>query len=107
MTPGTTMLRHACAAGVFLALASAVAAAPARAQKLPPAGAESCTGCHALHPGDGGSLPSLHGLKAADITAAMLDYRNDKRQPTIMNRLAKGFSEDEIKAISEWLESQP
>ena len=100
-----SVLRRATALGVFMALAET--AVPARAQKLPPAGAESCAGCHSARQGVSEPLPSLHGIEAADITAAMLDYRNDQRQPTIMNRIAKGFSEDEIKVISKWLETQP
>ncbi|MBY0612597.1 MAG: cytochrome C [Beijerinckiaceae bacterium] len=100
-------LRRVGAASAALALAGALAGTPASAQALPQPGAESCGGCHSTHGGAGAPMPSLHGLKAADITAAMLDYRSDRRQPTIMNRIAKGFSEDEIKAISNWLERQP
>lgn len=100
-------LRRVGAAGAALAFAIALAGTPVGAQVLPPPGAESCGGCHSAHGGAGSPMPSLHGLKAADITAAMLDYRSDKRQPTIMNRIAKGFTDEEIRAISEWLEKQP
>ena len=70
-----------------------------------PSGAVACGGCHA---GSGaGGIPSLNGLKSNEISAAMLDYKADRRAPTIMNRIARGFSEGEIKAIAEWLEAHP
>ena len=89
-------------AGAVAGLAGAQTAAQTAAA---PPGAIACGGCHA---GSGaGGIPSLNGLKSAEISAAMLDYKADRRAPTIMNRIAKGFSEGEIKAIADWLEAHP
>ena len=44
--------------------------------------------------------------RAADILAAMLAYRSGQRPGTIMDRIAKGFTDDEIKAIADWYGAQ-
>ena len=76
-----------------------------QAQSLPdvsaaPPGASSCLGCHGAQPT---SLPSLSNLSASDIETAMEQYRSGAREATLMNRIAKGFTPDESKAIARWL----
>jgi cytochrome c553 len=66
----------------------------------PPAGATACLGCHAGAPN---AMPSLKGLSASDIDAAMRAFRTGSREATVMDRIAKGFTEAETKAISAWL----
>lgn len=78
---------------------------PAGAQSPPPAGAASCSGCHAA-PRVASPVPSLAGRDPKDIVAAMHEYRSGRREATIMNRIAKGFSDDEIEAIAAWLGQQ-
>lgn len=58
----------------------------------------SCRNCHS---GSGMAIPSLNRLSAAQIEQALLDFQSDRRQSTVMGRLAKGFSEQEIRAIAE------
>lgn len=65
-----------------------------------PAGASACLGCHGAQPT---SLPSLANLTAADIDTAMEQFRTGAREATLMNRIAKGFTPDESKAIAAWL----
>lgn len=83
-------------------LAALVASVPARADAPP--GATACTGCHgpvAL----GSTIPSLDGHAATDIVAQMQAFRAGERPATVMDRIAKGFSEEETRAIAEWLAS--
>jgi sulfide dehydrogenase cytochrome subunit len=49
----------------------------------------------------------LAGQNAAAITAAMQDFRSGKRPATVMDRIAKGFSDDEVKAIAAWYGALP
>lgn len=73
-----------------------------------PRGASSCIGCHAARPGIEDALPSLKGRKASEVTEAMLAFRQDRKPATVMNRIAKGFSDAEIAAIADWFaEQQP
>ncbi|MEA2840606.1 MAG: hypothetical protein QOF41_1936 [Methylobacteriaceae bacterium] len=37
----------------------------------------------------------------------MQDFRSGKREATIMTRIAKGFSDEETRAIAVWLSAQP
>ncbi|HEY8581135.1 MAG TPA: hypothetical protein VIL72_14705, partial [Beijerinckiaceae bacterium] len=69
----------------------------------PPPGATSCTGCHGA---PGGALPSLQGQSAEAISGAMAAFRSGERPATLMNRIAKGFSDEESRAIGVWLAAQ-
>jgi cytochrome c553 len=93
--------------GTVLALALALLPAPAGAgaASLAPAGVAACTGCHPASGGDP-ALPRLGGRSAADIVAAMDAFRSGKRPATVMDRIAKGFSGDEIAAIAAWYAAQ-
>ena len=87
-------------AATLLALTGAALAADI------PAGAAACSGCHPAKPGVDTPVPRLVGRPAAQIVAAMDDFRAGKRAATIMDRVAKGFTEDEIKAIAAWFAAQ-
>jgi cytochrome c553 len=84
--------------GAALLLLAAPAAADA-----PPPGASSCSGCHAMPVREGAAIPSLAGLDAGRIAAALLAYRRGEGAPTVMNRIARGFTEAEIRAIADWI----
>jgi cytochrome subunit of sulfide dehydrogenase len=79
-----------------------LAASPAAAQEPRPPGAASCTGCHVSAEAAPISIPPITGLPAEAITEAMLAYKAGERSPTVMGRIAKGFSDDEIRAIAAW-----
>jgi cytochrome subunit of sulfide dehydrogenase len=90
--------------GSVLALALLAAAAPRAAE--PPPGASSCSGCHpAIAKGDT-PVPPIQGRDPAEIVAAMQAFRSGERPSTVMGRIAKGFSDDEIQAIAAWLAAQ-
>jgi cytochrome c553 len=81
-------------AGLLLLLLAGPAAAAA------PPGASSCSGCHGP---PGGAVPSLSGHSAEEIAASLAAFRAGTRPATVMNRIAKGFSEGESRAIAEWI----
>jgi len=83
----------------FVAVAVAFSG-PATAQGAP-SGAVSCSGCHAPA-GSSGPVASLAGRPAEEIVTALLQYRSGERTATVMDRIAKGFTDDEIRAIAEW-----
>ncbi len=41
------------------------------------------------------------------MVAAMQAFRTGQRPATVMDRIARGFSDDEIKAIAAWFSAQP
>jgi cytochrome c553 len=80
--------------------------APALAAEAPP-GAASCSGCHAAKANADTLVRRLAGQDATAMVAAMQAFRAGQRPATVMNRIAKGFSDDEIKAIAAWFAAQP
>ena len=97
------MFRHAIAGSALLvALARPASAAAADA----PPGASSCSGCHAPSAAVQTPVPRLVGRPAAEIVTAMQAFRTRQRQATVMDRIAKGFSESEIASIAAWYAAQ-
>jgi len=92
---------------VILGIAAiAASSAPVLAASLPPPGAASCSGCHSAGATSASSVLRLYGRDAGDITTAMAGFRDGSRPATVMNRIAKGFSDDELRAIAAWLAAQ-
>jgi sulfide dehydrogenase cytochrome subunit len=81
---------------------AAAAAAPA----VPPPGAASCSGCHATSAKIETSVPRIAGRNPAEIVAAMAAFRSGQKPATVMDRIAKGFTDAEIGAIADWLGAQ-
>jgi cytochrome c553 len=79
---------------------------PALAASAPPPGAASCSGCHAVHGAASSTIPHIHGRDAAEIMEAMTAFHNGTRPATVMTRIAKGFSDDELRLIAAWLAEQ-
>ena len=71
-----------------------------------PAGAMSCSGCHAMGKGVDSAVPRLNGRPAAEIATAMHDFQKGERAPTVMGRIAKGYSDAEIDALAQWFAAQ-
>jgi len=95
-------VRGALAAAIGCVLVAA--AAVARAE--PPAGAAACSGCHPASARVTSPVPRLNGLDQARIVRAMEDFRSGNRPATVMDRIARGFTDDEIQAIAAWYASQ-
>jgi cytochrome subunit of sulfide dehydrogenase len=90
-------------AAVVVVLASI---ATAFAASEPPVGATSCSGCHPANAGVQSPVPPLAGKTAAEIVAQMQAFRAGQRSATVMDRIAKGFSDAEVEAIAVWYAQQ-
>jgi sulfide dehydrogenase cytochrome subunit len=90
-----------------LAIAMAVAwSPPLLAASEPPPGAASCSGCHSSKAAAGSPVARLYGRDAGDIMTAMTGFRDGSLPATVMNRISKGFTDDELRAIAAWLAAQ-
>jgi sulfide dehydrogenase cytochrome subunit len=87
-----------------IGLGSIVAALVASAE--PPAGAVSCSGCHPTSSRVTSPVPRLLGLDRAAIVRAMQEFRSGQRAATVMDRIAKGFTDEEVQALAAWYASQ-
>jgi cytochrome c553 len=87
-----------------IGLASVAAATVASAE--PPAGAAACTGCHPASTHVTSPVPRLAGRDPATIVRALQEFRSGQRAGTVMDRIAKGFTDAEIQAIAAWWAAQ-
>jgi cytochrome c553 len=97
----TTSIRAAA-----IAVTMGAVTVPATAASAPPPGATACSGCHGLRDNASSVLPGIYGRDPQEIVTAMAAFHDGTRPATVMNRIAKGFSEDEIRAIAAWLATQ-
>lgn len=80
----------------------APAALPAMAAAAPAVLANSCNSCHGV---DGKGLanskvPAINGRPAVELVTVLKAFKADQVTVTIMNRLAKGYTDAEIDLIA-------
>lgn len=85
---------------VSLALTSPLPAADAPPNVL------SCSGCHPPNRGADTTVSQLAGRNPGTIVETMAGFKSGRLPSTVMGRIAKGFSEDEIKAMAGWYGGQ-
>jgi len=79
----------------FLVSAFAYAGGPSGAGLI-----NTCFSCHGTDGHSAGAMPSIAGKDSDYIEGRLLDYREGRRQGTVMNRIAKGFSDEEIRRLA-------
>ena len=52
-------------------------------------------------------MQPLAGRPAEEIVAAMQTFRTGERSATVMDRIARGFTDEETRAIAAWVSRQP
>ena len=97
---------------VFMAGATQVLAGPSAAMM-----ANTCAGCHGTNGQSAGpASPNLAGMSASYFIDSMTYFKNlpkdqehaeDARPATIMNRIAKGYTDEQIEAMAEHFASLP
>ena len=68
--------------------------------------AATCAACHGTDGRGGAGVPSLAGRDKDEIVRAMRAFRDGKRPSTVMQQLAKGYSDAEIEAAAAYFASQ-
>jgi sulfide dehydrogenase cytochrome subunit len=66
-----------------------------------------CNGCH----GSGGvsqgaGIPTIAGMNAEYMAEAMVQFKEGRRSATIMNRIAKGYRDYELRKIARYFSSK-
>ncbi len=89
------------AAGLMLAPVVSDAAELSRGQML----SISCAGCHGTDGKSPGSIPSIAGKSADTIETTLKEFRSGKRESTVMDRHAKGYTDEELKLIAQYFAS--
>lgn len=69
--------------------------------------ANTCAGCHGtIGHSAGETMPSLAGLDERYFVKTMQDFKSGARPSTIMGRLARGYSDNELKALADFFSAQ-
>src|SRR5256886_16377094 len=68
--------------------------------------AANCAICHGADGRSPGGVPSLVGQDKLSLVQQMKDFRDGKRRSTIMQQLARGYTDAEIEAAAAYLSAQ-
>ncbi|MDR9498444.1 MAG: c-type cytochrome [Hydrogenovibrio sp.] len=65
--------------------------------------ADSCVGCHGVDGiSSGPAIPSIAGMSEYYFKESMHAYRDGDRPSTIMQRIAKGYTDEDIEAMAKY-----
>ena len=99
---GRGVVRAAGGLAVWLAL-TLLSALPTQADDMTPAVlAASCASCHGPGGASPGAIPSIDRLDAATMTALLNGFRSGQIEATVMNRIAKGYTDAEMAALVQY-----
>ena len=104
------MLKQILITGVVLALCTPLYAAQTSttSQSTPSQASgemmgNTCAGCHGTHGRlKGEAFVPLAGMKESTFIKAMQDFRSGARPATLMGHVARGYSDEQIKAMAEF-----
>ncbi len=65
-----------------------------------------CAGCHGTRGQSADPMPIIAGQPEEYLTQTMKSYRSGRRPATIMGRLARGYSDEEVDAMASFFASQ-
>ena len=85
---------------VSLVLAALAASAQANSLQVR-AMAAACANCHGTHGVAQEGMDSLAGQKKEVLRRKLLDFKNGRAPATLMQQLAKGYSDEQIEQLSE------
>jgi|SRR5688500_15411242 cytochrome subunit of sulfide dehydrogenase len=62
--------------------------------------AATCAGCHGTRSDGSGAVPGLKGQQAAYLADQLKAFKAGSRPATVMTRLAKGYTDEEIAGLA-------
>ena len=70
--------------------------------------AATCANCHGTggKAAAGSAVPGLAGRPKEELVRTMTEFRDGKRQATIMHQLAKGYTPEQIDILAAWFAAQ-
>lgn len=63
--------------------------------------AGGCAGCHGTDGALEGRVPSIAGQPAELLESRLLQFRNNEGSATVMNRIAGGYTEEELARLAQ------
>jgi len=94
-----------------LCLAALAAAGPALAQPAAASARSLVATCANCHGTDGRAIPlsgmaTIAGLPKETIVQRMREFRSGARPATVMHQIAKGYSDEQVAVIADYLATQ-
>lgn len=68
--------------------------------------ARNCTGCHGMDGKSAGKIPALYGKPADELAQKLMDFRDGKKESTVMQRIIKPFADADIRAVAGYFASR-
>lgn len=68
--------------------------------------AAPCAACHGAGGASPGAIPAIDKLDAAAMAALLRQFRNAGSEATVMNRIARGYTDAEIDALAQHFATQ-
>ena len=88
-------------------ICAALAHGPARADMASGAVlANTCFSCHGTDGKSAGAMPTIADKTESYIVDKLTSFKSGKLDATVMNRIAKGFSDAEIAALAKFFSGQ-
>ena len=69
--------------------------------------AATCANCHGTDGRARGEMKPLAGLAADKIVASVADFRSGARPATVMQQIAKGYSDEQLRLIAGHFAARP
>lgn len=89
-----------------LVLGVALAPLAAKAADSVAVMADSCAGCHGTDGHSVGAMPAFSNKKLEELQSMLREYKAGKREPTVMDRIAKAYSNEQLDAIAVYFASR-
>ena len=68
--------------------------------------AGNCANCHGTAGRSIGALPPLAGIPKDGLIKAMRDFRDGRRNATLMHQISKGYTDEQIALMAEYFSRQ-
>lgn len=65
--------------------------------------AATCFTCHGTDGKSPGSIPAINGIPADSLRRTLHEFRDGRRPSTVMERHAKGYNDEEIASLADYL----
>ncbi len=99
-------MRTLCVTLAIVALGAVPVLAQAPDPNLGRSLAATCANCHGTDGNSVGEVESLAGKPADDTVRKMQEFKSGARPATIMQQLAKGYTDEQIQAVAAWFAAQ-
>ncbi len=86
-------------------LTASIAPAIADPSKPVPLIAQACAGCHGQYGAGQGATPPIAGTTKENFLQTWAAFRANERPATIMNRIARGYTDEEVATLADYFAS--